>query len=249
MKPPLDTIERRIRDGFNRVEEAQRLADALRAEALERIINEVQSVTPDPHLAAYEKLGESSLVPILFMDIVGYSKLRRDDDQREAIELLNSLVLEALSIVDCSLDDVIYLPTGDGMCLCFSSITDGPLMIAESVQIGLAKENKRRARHKKILIRMGIHCGNVLRIKDLKGSYNLAGAAINVAQRAMSCGDNGHILCTREAYKEFIKMKDYKHALKPIKRSFLVKHGVRLALYNYVRPDRSVGNLNAPSID
>lgn len=234
----------RARELLALVEDIQGVAQQT-LRVLGRTINEVTSVPADPHWASYEKFGESNLSSILFMDIVGYSRLKRDDDQREAIELLNRLVLNALSAAGCRLEDVVCLPTGDGMCLCFSSVTDGPLMVAEKVQVALAEENRGRKRQK-LKVRMGIHCGNVLRITDLKGSYNLAGAAINIAQRAMSCGDGGHILCTREAYREFIKMKDYQRVLKPIQQSFTVKHGVRLKLYNYVRPDRHVGNPEVP---
>jgi class 3 adenylate cyclase len=236
---------RRILEEFAAYEDLQRVAERVHREAVERIIAEVLSAHASSHLAAYEKFGESNLASILFLDLVGYSKLKRDDDQREAIELLNRLVLNALSATGCRLDDVVCLPTGDGMGLCFSSVTDGPLMVAEEVQVALAEENKKRKRQK-IQVRMGIHCGNVLRVTDMKGSYNLAGAAINIAQRAMNCGDDGHIFCTREAYREFIKMKDYKRVLKPIQRPFTVKHGVRLKLYNYVRPDRGVGNPTVP---
>ena len=222
-------------------EDAQSVVGDLIREALDHTASKETSVVVDPHLASYEKFGESNLASILFMDIVGYSRLKRDDDQREAIELLNHFVLDALSTAGCRLDDVVCLPTGDGMCLCFSAVTNGPLMVAEEVQVALAEENKRRKRQK-LRERMGIHCGNVLRITDLKGSYNLAGAAINIAQRTMNCGDGGHILCTREAYREFIKMKDYKQVFKPVQQPFIVKHGVRLKLYNYVRQDRGVGN-------
>jgi len=243
MERPNGDGEILIRKLFALAEDAQSLAREMIREVLDRVI--AQKVPADPHLAAYEKFGESNLASILFMDIVGYSKLKRDDDQREAIELLNRLVLNALVITGCRLDDVVCLPTGDGMCLCFSSVTDGPIKVAEEVQVALAEENKKRKRQK-LRIRMGVHCGNVLRITDMKDSYNLAGAAINIAQRAMNCGDSGHILCTREAYREFIKMKDYKRVLKPIRQLFTVKHGVRLKLYNYVRPDRGVGNLIVP---
>jgi class 3 adenylate cyclase len=148
MERPREEWEKRIREAFATYEDVQRVAERVRRETAERIIAEVLSAHASSHLAAYEKFGESNLASILFMDIVGYSKLKRDDDQREAIELLNRLVVDALSRTGCRLDDVVCLPTGDGMCLCFSSITDGPLMVAEEVQVTLAEENKRRKRRK-----------------------------------------------------------------------------------------------------
>lgn len=213
-------------------------------QGLERIREKVL-VGMDRHLPAYERIGESNVVPILFMDIVGYSKLETDEAQKYAIELLNELVKEALLSANFTLDDVVCLPTGDGMCLCFIKSTDGPLTVAAHVQLSLAQQRPPRGTPK-IDVRMGIHSGNVLRVTDLKGSYNLAGAAINISQRVMSFGDEGHILCTKEAYNLLKMMKDYKKAIKPIKDKYIAKHGVPLKLYNYHRREQGFGNPEDP---
>ncbi|HEV7683904.1 MAG TPA: adenylate/guanylate cyclase domain-containing protein [Pyrinomonadaceae bacterium] len=195
---------------------------------------------------SWDFLGKSNLVPILFMDIVGYSKIPKDSDQKVAIETLIEIVKQALEEANYELDQVVSLPTGDGMCLCFNTGTDGPLIVAAKVQTLLTRKFKGQKR--RIHVRMGIHSGNVLRIRDLKGSYNLAGAAINISQRAMNCGDEGHILCTLDAYKIFKGMEgDYEKRLKPIKQPFTVKHGARLRLYNYFCKDEGFGNYNEPS--
>jgi class 3 adenylate cyclase len=199
----------------------------------------------DRHWSAYERFGKSNVVPILFMDIVGYSKLSSDDAQKYAIELLNRLVRKALPRANCTLDDVICLPTGDGMCLCFIKTSDGPLTVAAKVQQELAKLQPAPGKPK-IEVRMGIHSGSVLRVKDLKGSYNLAGGAINISQRAMSFGDEGHILCTKTFYELLKGMKDYKNTIKRINKIFIAKHGVPLRLYNYHRLEEGFGNPNDP---
>ncbi|HEY0323876.1 MAG TPA: adenylate/guanylate cyclase domain-containing protein [Pyrinomonadaceae bacterium] len=208
-------------------------------------IREILQAGRDRHRPAYDRIGTSNIVPILFMDIVGYSKLPTDDQQKYAIELLNRLVKKALPRANCTLDDVVCLPTGDGMCLCFNKITDGPLTVAAKVQQLLAKEQPVPGKPK-VDVRMGVHSGNVLRVKDLKGSYNLAGAAINISQRAMNFGDEGHILCTEAAFAYLKLMKDYETAIKPIKGIFKAKHGVPLKLYNYHRLEKSFGNPKIP---
>jgi|GEM_PF-6770640 len=214
-------------------------------EMLDDFIRKIMPTISDRHLPSYEKFGESNIVPILFMDIVGYSRLKLDDDQKRAVELLNEFVKQALEETGYDLDDVVCLPTGDGMCLCFSTGTDGPLMVGARVQALLAQQKVAKQK-RPIRVRMGIHSGNVLRITDLKGGYNLAGAAINISQRAMNCGDEGHILCTMDAYKIFRGMKDYRKTLKPIKEPFIVKHDARLRLYNYFREEEGFGNCNEP---
>jgi class 3 adenylate cyclase len=208
-------------------------------------IREILRDSIDRHRPAYDRFGESNIVPILFMDIVGYSMLSTDEEQKNAVELLNRLVRKALPAANCTLDDVICLPTGDGMCLCFIKTSDGPLTVAAKVQQQLAKQQPAPGK-RKIEVRMGIHSGNVLRITDLKGSYNLAGAAINISQRAMSFGDEGHILCTEEAYEHLKGMKDYKEAIKRIRKDFIAKHGLPLRLYNYHRLEKGFGNPKDP---
>lgn len=236
-------LAERIRTLLATTDDVQQLLERVRGEVADRVVAEALSSHRSTHLGAYEKFGSSAIVSILFLDIVGYSRLRLDDEQREAIEFLNRLALDGLAASGCRLDDVVALPTGDGMCLCFTSISDGPLLVAEEVQLGLDALNKQR--RPRLKVRMGVHIGNALRVSDLKGQYNLAGAAINIAQRAMSCGDGGHVLVTEEAYRELKKLKDYKSYLHRINESFRVKHGVQLRLYNYVRPGRC-GNAKPP---
>lgn len=238
-------LERRLRELLATPDDVQQLVDSIRREVADRVVAEAISSHRSSHLGSYEKLGSSGLVSILFLDIVGYSRLKLDDEQREAIELLNRLVLDALAAGGTRLDDVIVLPTGDGMCLCFSSITDGPLMVAEEVQATLVEINRHRRPHMEV--RMGIHVGSASRTSDIKGQFNLAGASINIAQRAMSCGDGGHILLTDAAAREMRKLKDYARHLRRIPEAYQVKHGVRLRLYNYVRPGRC-GNPDIPDV-
>jgi class 3 adenylate cyclase len=205
----------------------------------------------NPHLAAYQKFGESNVPIILFMDIIDYSKLSFDKEQKRAIDLLNDAVRTALKAVHCQWEDVVCLPTGDGMCLCFITGTDIPLRVAAEVQKVLARKNRARRRNgkgsrKEICVRMGIHLGNVLRIDDLKRSYNLAGSAINLAQRAMDCGGKGHILCTTAAYRQLVGIeKQYKQRLKAFEKPFKIKHNLLLRLYNYCTED-GIGNPKDP---
>jgi class 3 adenylate cyclase len=229
---------------MSEAEESDRKALESRQKLKQRV-REMVRAGMDRHRTAYERFGKSNIVPILFMDIVGYSKLPSDDEQKGAIELLNRLVRKALPAASCTLDDVICLPTGDGMCLCFIKNTDAPLVVAAHVQRQLSKQQPPSVK-KKIEVRMGVHYGNVLRVTDLKHSYNLAGAAINISQRAMSFGDEGHILCTKEMFQQLRGMKDYKEVIKPIKKTFIAKHGLPLKLYNYHRMEEGFGNPKDP---
>jgi class 3 adenylate cyclase len=241
----MNGLEEEIRKLLDNAKKSQEIAASWIDQVPEAIARAISGQMPDmldPHRTSYESFDDSFIASILFMDIVRYSALETDAKQRKAIESLNRIVRNALAEAGCRLDDVVCLPTGDGMCLCFKN-TDGPLKVAAEVHTALAKENKKRG-SQKLELRMGIHCGNVLKVRDLKGSYNLAGAAINISQRAMNCGDEGHILCTEKAYNELKNLDAYENTFLRIEEPFVVKHGAHLRLYNHVR--RKIGNSAEP---
>lgn len=190
----------------------------------------------NPHEKSYINFGDSAMAIMLFMDIVDYSRRETDEELKECTDVLNNVVLEALRKAGCDLDDVICLPSGDGMCLCFRDHKK-PLKVAVHIHEGLRKGD--------IKLRMGIHHGGISRVTDLKGWHNLSGDAINLTQRTMDFGDEHHILCTEEAFKLFKRMRDDRKLFKPLGKC-LVKHGVELSLFNYCCDIKKVGNPKDP---
>src|SRR5207244_3813456 len=124
---------------------------------------------------------------VLFIDIVGYSKLLINE-QSEQIQKLKEIVrgTEQFRLAEAE-GKLLRLPTGDGGALVFRSSPEAPVLCA--LEIG--KELKH---HPELWVRMGIHNGPVNEITDLNEQANIAGAGINIAQRVMDCGDAGHIL-------------------------------------------------------
>jgi class 3 adenylate cyclase len=119
---------------------------------------------------------------VLFMDIVGYSKLRIDA-QRELLQKLNQLVrsTEQFRTAEAA-DKLVRLPTGDGMALAFFTSPDSPVRCA--LEMGKTLKN-----HPDLPLRMGINSGPVDAVSDVNDRSNVAGAGINMAQRVMDCGD------------------------------------------------------------
>ena len=129
---------------------------------------------------------------VLFIDIVGYSKLLIDE-QRDYLHTLNEIVRETDSF--CAAEaagKLTRLPTGDGMALVFATTPDAPVSCALQVSKALRS-------HPEMQVRMGIHSGPVSGITDVNDRSNVAGAGINLAQRVMDCGDAGHILLSTPA--------------------------------------------------
>ncbi|HWY39433.1 MAG TPA: tetratricopeptide repeat protein, partial [Chthoniobacterales bacterium] len=172
---------------------------------------------------------------VLFIDIVGYSKLRTTE-QSAQIQKLREIVrgTEQFRAADAG-GKLLRLPTGDGGALVFRSL-EAPVLCA--VEISRALRN-----HPDLRVRMGIHSGPVNEVTDLNEQANIAGAGINVAQRVMDCGDAGHILVSKhvaEDLEQYDQWQPYLHDLGECE----IKHGDRLHVVNFHNPD--VGNSAVP---
>src|SRR5438046_8425123 len=127
---------------------------------------------------------------VLFIDIVGYSKLLINE-QSEQVRMLKEIVrgTEQFRLAEAE-GKLLRLPTGDGGALVFRTSPEAPVFCAMEI----AKSLKN---YPKLRVRMGIHSGPVNEISDLNEQANVAGAGINMAQRVMDCGDTGHILLSK----------------------------------------------------
>src|SRR3989440_3059929 len=173
---------------------------------------------------------------VLFIDIVGYSKLLINE-QSEQMQKLREIVrgTEQFRLAEAA-GKLLRLPTGDGGALVFRTSPDAPVLCA----LEISKELKR---HPEFRVRMGIHSGPVNEITDLNEQANIAGAGINVAQRVMNCGDAGHILLSRHVaddLKHYARWRPYLHEIGEYK----VKHGEIISLVNFYTEE--LGNPQRP---
>jgi len=162
---------------------------------------------------------------VLFIDIVGYSKLSISD-QHAAIEELNQVVRASQEFQRAeAASRLTRIPTGDGMALAFYTGPEAPAQCA--VEISRALKG-----HPRLQLRMGIHSGPVGGVLDVNERANLAGAGINIAQRVMDCGDAGHILVSKhvaEDLEHYPRWQPYLHDLGECE----VKHAVRISVVNF----------------
>jgi TolB-like protein/class 3 adenylate cyclase len=186
--------------------------------------------------AEIKKEIELEIAHVLFIDIVGYSKLSISD-QHAAIEELNQVVRASEQFRRAeAAGRLIKIPTGDGIALVFYTSPEAPAHCAAEISRVL-KERPR------LQLRMGIHSGPVSGVVDLNERANLAGAGLNIAQRVMDCGDAGHILLSKhvaEDLEEYEKWRPLLHDL----GSCEVKHGVRVSVVNLY--DDQFGNAKLP---
>jgi TolB-like protein/Flp pilus assembly protein TadD len=172
---------------------------------------------------------------VLFIDIVGYSKLL-NEEQKERLNQLTEIVLGTAQVRESSDEQLVRLPTGDGMALVFRHSAEEPARCALEIAEALQK-------HPELPVRMGIHSGPVSEVTDVSGRTNIAGAGINMAQRVMDCGDAGHILLSQHVADDLVHSRQWASRLRDLGECE-VKHGVRLHLVNlYAEP---LGNVAVP---
>jgi adenylate cyclase len=161
---------------------------------------------------------------VLFIDIVGYSKLLINE-QSEQIETLKKIVrgTEQFRVAEAE-GKLLRLPTGDGVALVFRTNVEAPALCA----LEISKELKN---HYGLNVRMGIHSGPVNEVVDLNEQANIAGAGINIAQRVMDCGDAGHILVSKRVADDLEHYSQWRSLLHELGECE-VKHGLRISLLN-----------------
>ena len=172
---------------------------------------------------------------VLFIDLVGYSKLSIEE-QKERLCRLTEIVLATAQVREATNEQIVRLPTGDGMALVFRNNSEEPARCALEIAQALK-------RHPEIAVRMGIHSGPVSEVTDVSGRANIAGAGINLAQRVMDCGDAGHILLSKHVAEDLEEYEQWRPLLHDL-GTCEVKHGVRVSIVN-VYADQ-VGNPQLP---
>src|SRR5437773_3139827 len=186
--------------------------------------------------AEIKKEIELEIAHVLFIDIVGYSKLSISD-QHATIEELKRIVRASVQFQQAEAASCLTrIPTGDGMALAFYTSPEAPVQSAVEISRTLKE-------HPRLQLRMGIHSGPVGGLVDVNERANLAGAGLNMAQRVMDCGDAGHILLSKhvaEDLEEYEKWRPLLHDL----GSCEVKHRMRVAVVNLY--DDQFGNAKLP---
>src|SRR3954467_1384602 len=174
---------------------------------------------------------------VLFLDVVGYSRLLVNE-QREIVQQLNDIVRATPQFQQSSAaGKLIRIATGDGMALVFFQSPEEPVHCAMEI----AKTLKN---HPTIRLRMGVHSGPVDQLKDVNNQTNVAGVGINIAQRVMDCGDAGHILISKRVADDLAQRRrwqPYIHELGDVE----VKHGVVVSLVNLYA--ETIGNPTPPT--
>src|SRR4029077_3031157 len=175
---------------------------------------------------------------VLFMDLVGYSKLLLDE-QRQYHEQLTEIVRATEQVRSAKeAGNLIRLPVGDGMALVFFDSPEAPVRCAIEI-------SRKLKEYPQLKLRMGIHSGPINEVRDVNDSANVAGAGINLAQRVMDCGDDRHILLSKRGAEDLGHSREWGPYLHDLGEC-AVKHGVPVFLVNFYGD--GVGNPELPKV-
>ncbi|MBN1520315.1 MAG: hypothetical protein JW923_09520 [Spirochaetales bacterium] len=178
---------------------------------------------------------KTALVKYVFLDIVSYSIDRTVEAQVEIIGVLNRLVLKAVSGYKISAKNVIYLPNGDGICICLINTIDPydlHIRIAIDIMTLLKEHNEREEDPKRqFKLRIGINENHDCLIVDINGRNNVAGAGINMAQRIMNMADGNQIMVGQSVYEKIVQREPYFGKFRPVVKE--IKHGITLKSYHF----------------
>src|SRR5436190_7145899 len=173
---------------------------------------------------------------VLFIDIVGYSKLLITE-QSAQLQTLKEIVRGTEQVRRTEAEaKLLRLSTGDGGALVFRTSPEAPVRCAMEIAKALKD-------YPELRVRMGIHSGPVNEISDLNEQANIAGAGINIAQRVMDCGDAGHILLSKHVAEDLEQYPQWRSLLHDL-GACEVKHGQKISVVNLY--DDQVGNPQRP---
>jgi len=186
--------------------------------------------------AETKKEIQLEIAHVLFIDIVGYSKLSINE-QGAAIDELTQAVRTSEQFQNAEAGArLIKIPTGDGMALVFYKSPEEPVECALEISRALKE-------HPRLQLRMGAHSGPVSGVIDVNGQANLADAGLNMAQRVMDCGDARHILISKRVADDLGEYEHWRPLLHDLGECE-VKHGMRVSIVNLHADE--VGNPQLP---
>lgn len=136
--------------------------------------------------------SERRLTTIMFTDIFGYSGLMNNNEKMafELLEAHNRITSEIIELKN----GTIIKRIGDALLVEFSAVLDA-YYAAMEIQNEIKKFNKTQASKERLILRIGIHIGDVMHIDN-----DVLGDGVNIAARLQQIAVPGGICLSEAAY-------------------------------------------------
>src|SRR3954451_20155497 len=142
-------------------------------------------------------MGENrKLAAILAADVVGYSRLASEDEDR-TLARLRALRSDLIDPTIAVHSGRVIKRTGDGALVEFRSVVDA-VRCAIEVQSGMVERNAGVPQDRRIEFRIGIHLGDIVE----EGDGDLMGDGVNIAARLEAICETGGVCISEDAYRQ-----------------------------------------------
>ena len=135
---------------------------------------------------------------IVFADVAGYSRMMAQDEEDTSTRV--AFLIDRFEKLGVEYNGELVQSRGDGLFFLFDSVVDS-VRLATEVQKLAEKESKNQPDEKKVLFRIGVHMGDVMRVND-----QYVGDSVNIASRIESAASTGGV-CISAAVYEQVKQK------------------------------------------
>lgn len=180
--------------------------------------------------------AETVPAKFVFLDVVGFTHNRSVEAQSDIVRSLNEIVNSCLASEEVDKDQMILLPTGDGMCLVFLNVEDPydiHVGVAEGIVQKIAQHNQETSNEmRQFSVRIGVNANTDNLVTDINNRQNIAGAGINMAARIMGMADENQILVGESVYDTLQYREKYMGQFR--EHVGTVKHGHRIRIYQYL---------------
>lgn len=185
----------------------------------------------------------TTLALYIFLDVIDFtSKMRTVEAQTDVINRLNEIVHESVLQIGLQGDNVVYSPTGDGMCIAligadYNPLCDPPydvhIRLALRIIQSLDEHNQTCLDDtRKFVIRIGLNQNVDNVIIDVNGRQGLAGSGINMAQRVMDQAGAMQITVGEGVFQTLSQRERYHELFKA--HTTILKNGGPLTFYQFL---------------
>ncbi len=144
------------------------------------------------------------LVSVLFLDIVGYSKVPVD---RQMVIKQHFVGLVANHVHNLEESECIQLDTGDGCAICY--LGDPEKMYPLALELRHQFACLANATDLSYAVRLGLNLGPVKVVDGISGERNCVGAGINDAQRIMDFATENQLLVSKSYFDVVSNMSSH----------------------------------------
>lgn len=150
----------------------------------------------------------------IFIDVVNYTYDRPSEAQIDITSSLNKIVKESIVVNKINTEDILFIPTGDGVCITLKNVSyeffDAHLKVALTILEKLYGYNQKiidKKRQYSIRIGLNENVDNI--VIDINGNVNVSGAGINTCQRIMDFAGPNQIMVGPQVHEILAKREIY----------------------------------------